>query len=460
MSSVALCVLVRDEEDFLDGCLASARGAVKRMIVVDTGSQDRSREIARAAGAVVIEHAWSDDFAAARNAALAHVREDWILVLDADERLAPGGASALAAAARRGDLDCGLLPLSNADRLTAGVAEVLDGSARRGEPVLLPRFLRRTPDLAWRGVVHENVDAWFARGRRARRVEAPIVHYGQVPELRAARGKDARNLRLLRLRVARDPEDAVARNYLARELERAGDGPAALAESGHAWRALLAARARGVALDATPIATLRAYLLLRARDHDEARAVLDHAQELESDHPNLNLLRAALEESLALAATGAGDGDAALARAELALERCLAREGAVYACELLPGATDWAAATRLGVVRLLRGAPGPARASFERALAVRPGHREAELGRLEARLALEGPAQVLPDLEPQLLEPGADGWILSSLAFLGLGLHGDARTFAREACGRLKTTALVSPHRLGMLKGILKELGG
>ena len=60
------------------------------MIVLDTGSSDATREIARAAGAEVHEFAWCDDFAAARNAALAHSDADWNLILDADEWLAGG----------------------------------------------------------------------------------------------------------------------------------------------------------------------------------------------------------------------------------------------------------------------------------------------------------------------------------------------------------------------------------
>ena len=92
---LTLCTIARDEEGFLPGCLASVRGLVDRVVVVDTGSADRTVALAEAAGAKVVRHAWDDDFAAARNAALEHVRDGYVLVLDADERLGPGAKRAL-----------------------------------------------------------------------------------------------------------------------------------------------------------------------------------------------------------------------------------------------------------------------------------------------------------------------------------------------------------------------------
>lgn len=453
MRDITLCVIVRDEEGLLPGCLASVRDAVERIVVVDTGSRDRSAAIAREHGATLVEHPWADDFAAARNAALAHVRTRWILVLDADERLAPGAASVLRGQAARGGFECGLLPLHNATTLEAPAEAVLSGASRRGEPVLLPRFLLRTPDLAWQGIVHESLDAWILGGkRRLRRIEAPIVHYGQVPELRAARDKDARNLRLLECRVAAAPGDAGARTYLAREYERAGRTEAALVESEVAWKAMIAARESGIAADAVAPATLRAFQLLRAGRQEEARSVLAFAARVEPDHPNLNLLTGALEESLALGTHDETTRAAALARAEQALERCLARSGSVYACELLPGSTDWAAATRLGVVRLMLARPKEALHAFERALASRPAHPEAELGRLEARILLEDPSSVLPALEPRLADPTPDAWILATLACVRLGAASDERSFAHEALRRLARQPAVSPHRARWLR--------
>ena len=71
----------------LAACLESVRDAVDEIVVYDTGSNDRTVEIAREAGATVVEGQWEDSFAVARNAALRHATGEWVLSIDADERL-------------------------------------------------------------------------------------------------------------------------------------------------------------------------------------------------------------------------------------------------------------------------------------------------------------------------------------------------------------------------------------
>src|SRR5271156_3302650 len=95
---ISLCMIVRDEAAMLPGCLESVRGAVDEMIVVDTGSRDATIRVAEGAGAWVLPFEWIDDFAAARNHGIARATGEWVLVLDADERLAPGAPEGLRAA--------------------------------------------------------------------------------------------------------------------------------------------------------------------------------------------------------------------------------------------------------------------------------------------------------------------------------------------------------------------------
>jgi len=82
---LSVCLIVKNEEKFLDQCLKSIRALADQIIIVDTGSTDRTLEIARCYDAEIHAFAWCDDFAAARNAALEHATGDWVLVLDADE---------------------------------------------------------------------------------------------------------------------------------------------------------------------------------------------------------------------------------------------------------------------------------------------------------------------------------------------------------------------------------------
>lgn len=89
MSKLSLCMIVKNEEANLPKCLESVKDVVDEMIVMDTGSIDRTVEIAQKFGAKVSSFAWCDNFSTARNAALKYVTGDWILVLDADEMLEP-----------------------------------------------------------------------------------------------------------------------------------------------------------------------------------------------------------------------------------------------------------------------------------------------------------------------------------------------------------------------------------
>src|SRR5450432_3295316 len=85
--TLALSMIVRDAERELSACLASCRSLVDEIVIADTGSRDDTARIAKEYGANVIEVAWTNDFAAARNAAMQGITSEWILSLDADERL-------------------------------------------------------------------------------------------------------------------------------------------------------------------------------------------------------------------------------------------------------------------------------------------------------------------------------------------------------------------------------------
>lgn len=87
--SLSLCMIVKNEATALPKCLSSVKNVVDEMVVLDTGSIDRTPNIAQEFGAKVHYFAWCNDFSAARNEALKYVTGDWVLVLDADETLTP-----------------------------------------------------------------------------------------------------------------------------------------------------------------------------------------------------------------------------------------------------------------------------------------------------------------------------------------------------------------------------------
>lgn len=87
MGTISLCMIVRDEQELISQCLSSVSRLVDEIVIVDTGSIDRTIEIAKSFGARVYQRPWDNDFAAARNLSLEMASKDWILVLDADEAL-------------------------------------------------------------------------------------------------------------------------------------------------------------------------------------------------------------------------------------------------------------------------------------------------------------------------------------------------------------------------------------
>ena len=86
---LSFCMIVKNEEASLPQCLNSVKDVVDEMVVLDTGSTDKTVEIAKEFGAKVYHFEWCNDLSAARNESLKYVQGDWVLVLDADEVLTP-----------------------------------------------------------------------------------------------------------------------------------------------------------------------------------------------------------------------------------------------------------------------------------------------------------------------------------------------------------------------------------
>ena len=235
MNRIALVMIVRDEARCIERCLSSARAGVDEMVVLDTGSADDTAAIARRCGARVAHSAWLDDFAAARNAALALTDADWCLVLDADEWIV-GGLESLATLRVQDASFIGQVSVASA-------FDAADGSMGQA-PSWLPRVLPR--GVRYAGRVHEQPVSRLPRQRLA----LTIAHDGYLgAQMEAKRG---RNEQLLGLALAAEPHDAYLRYQLGKELEvRAQFGAAAphyeqaLARTGHhaAWRHDLVLRA-------------------------------------------------------------------------------------------------------------------------------------------------------------------------------------------------------------------------
>lgn len=454
LSHLSICLIARDEETLLPGCLASLRGVADELVLLDTGSADQTARIAREAGARVFEWAWRDDFAAARNEVLSHATGEWVLLLDADERLAPGGAEGLRAATAHRGAVAGLLRLHDADRLEAAPEEVLSGRARRGEAEWLLRLFRRLPDLRWEGVVHEHVSSWLARhGNAAVRVDADIIHLGAVPSVREAKRKGERNLALLRRRVAVEPGNLYVLGSLANEAYLIGRLDEAEAVAAQGLAALASAQLDERALR---VAASAALVALARGDAGRALTAVDAGEAHDGAHPDYHFLRA---WALELAALSTPPGPARLAmltRAVSSARAALAVRGTALRDTCVMGATTHLAATRLGTALLLLGRPAEAQVAFADALRFQPGHPEAVLGELEARLERGEAAAVLGALEPTLARGPADAWILAAAAAQALGATSDVAILVQRAEG-LAARGVMARHRVERLQALAGE---
>jgi O-antigen biosynthesis protein len=197
-------MIVKNEEKYLEQCLNSVKDLVDEMIVVDTGSMDKTKEIAVKFGAKVFDFEWCDDFSAARNESLKHATGDWILVLDADEVISERDVEEIKNLILDREMRGYILIQRNyfklKDDLNWGFENGLKiGSAGQGEksfvssdnddyvesmgmvgwmPTPIVRLFRNSEKVKFSGVVHEDVSPTL----NGKIIESmvPIHHFGKT----------------------------------------------------------------------------------------------------------------------------------------------------------------------------------------------------------------------------------------------------------------------------------------
>jgi glycosyltransferase involved in cell wall biosynthesis len=216
-------LIVRDEELTLPDCLASLRGVADEVVIVDTGSSDRTVEIATAHGARVLHHPWEEDFSKARNVGLDQARGRWILCIDADERLRPVDRADLRALLDDAEEIAFLVHLHQ----VAGFTATLDY-----------RLWRNDPRIRFRNAMHEKVvyavqEAAAADGRPIGVCDLTLDHVGYAGDQTR---KHQRNLALLRAQLAVEPDNIFDWRHLAHVLFALGEPEEAERALEHAVR--------------------------------------------------------------------------------------------------------------------------------------------------------------------------------------------------------------------------------
>lgn len=205
-NTLSVCMIVKNEEGNLPRSLKSLVSVAQEIVVVDTGSTDKTVEIAESFGAKVFHHPWKGDFAEARNASLDRATGSWILVLDADEVVSQDLAEALPKAMDR----------EGTDAYLATVVNMLDGgTTTSGFNV---RLFRNKPGYRYVGSVHESVeDSIIAAGGKIEFLPQTVEHYGYTEAESRRKGRRQRNMALLRSRLEAEPNQSGLWFYMGQE---------------------------------------------------------------------------------------------------------------------------------------------------------------------------------------------------------------------------------------------------
>jgi hypothetical protein len=241
MPSISACIIVRNEERFLPGLLRNLAPLADEIIAVDTGSTDRTIGILESDSKVRLFHfPWIGDFSAARNRSLDEAASDWILVIDADERLKEPLAIR------------GLLS-GQEDAFHLRVRNIQPkGSLTNYEDTHIVRLFRNRPSYRFSGRIHEQISpALYDAGGRIGTSELVIVHGGyQTDQVQGTESRRERNMVLLQAELSGNPDDYYylfqmglacksdqpgrARQLFLQAIEKGGKGmPSHLMEQAH-----------------------------------------------------------------------------------------------------------------------------------------------------------------------------------------------------------------------------------
>ena len=226
---ISLCMITRNEEEFLSKCLTSVQELVHEIIIVDTGSTDRTIEIAESFGARIYEHAWENDFSKHRNQSISYATGDWILIMDADEVIATRDLDRIKGVLDTVRADGFFFTLRNYES-TSNLANLTLNPGDYTEGVGFPgyissdliRLFRNDPLIYFTDQVHETVTQSIEQSKKTTfNTGIPIHHYGKVRGDRVKR-KQGSYLALGMKRLDENPSDPMAYKGLSDQLLELG----------------------------------------------------------------------------------------------------------------------------------------------------------------------------------------------------------------------------------------------
>ncbi len=217
---ISQCMIVKNEEKNIERALSWGRSLMWEQIVVDTGSTDRTVELAEKLGAKVFSFPWIDDFSAAKNFAIEQAQGDWIAFLDADEYMTPEDAAKLSQVLNEQEekrfdgISTGWQQLDDEGRIFASGTQI--------------RFFRNQPDIRYRRRIHEQLESKTGRELKIGDVVASLSIFHTGYQGLAGKAKSSRNRRLILEELEENPQDYEMMGYLGDEC--LGDGEQAEAQ--------------------------------------------------------------------------------------------------------------------------------------------------------------------------------------------------------------------------------------
>jgi tetratricopeptide (TPR) repeat protein len=281
---LSLCMIVRDSARTLPACLASISPWVDEIIVVDTGSMDDTRDIARQYGARVFDFAWCDDFSAARNESLRHATGEWLFWMDSDDTITAENGRKLRA----------LADVEIAENPTAFVMQVhCPGPPGSTDCTVVDhvKMFRNDNRLRFEGRIHEQILPAIRRiGGIVDWTDIYVTHSGSEHSAEAKRRKQQRDLRLLDLELVDHPNHPFVLFNLGMTYADMEDADRAVE---YLKRCLFAS-----APEESHVRKAYALLvgcLTQVNRHSEARQILERGRELYPDDAELQFRQGILE---------------------------------------------------------------------------------------------------------------------------------------------------------------------
>ncbi|WP_061997024.1 TPR domain-containing glycosyltransferase [Clostridium sp. ATCC 25772] len=229
--TVSVCMIVKNEERFLGRCLESVKDLVDEIIVVDTGSKDKTVEIAESFGAKVYYYQWDNSFANARNFSLSKATKDWILILDGDDEFEKEDREKF-------------IDIVNNSKYDGHFFKTLslnsEADLKNYTCNLNLRLIKNTGEYEYVGAIHEQINNKIKPMDYGRfpSEEIRIYHRGYIPAVTQAQNKRERNMNILREELKKDPFNGFVNFNMGNEYFALGDVKSALEHFDTGYKAM------------------------------------------------------------------------------------------------------------------------------------------------------------------------------------------------------------------------------